>query len=555
MTLAGVKILGAWRVIGAVSAVLMTSCSRSAPPDPPQVFEAREGRQTPVAELAPRTVSAPTPDVAATTSGAGTSPLPLLGEDGTDAYGWPRRYVDRVALRALLFRDRFAELTRAVEGLQDAFEQDQSRERWPDDAADALGTAEKKILPKLDAWVAASPESFAPYLARGTHWVHAAYARRGSKWANDTADSDFAAMNDALAHAIPDLERALKLRPGLVVAMNKLINASRLMPGGRKAAARLIDSAIRSCPTCFLVDLAYLQTLVPRWGGSYGQMRSYAQRRAKPKNPRSALLLGVIDIDKAAEPDRERRYKDALAHVERACKRGEYWKFIVERADLELAMSETDKALADLDRAMALRPGHPEVLFARARALGVAKRYEDAGRDLRAGIAVDPVHWRVRSGTNRLLSSVVQGLMVAGWDRYLKGDREGAIRDYDLAVELDPGNHEVQGRRETIIWDRKTDSATLTTKLAVAQNDPPDDFRALQQLDYQLAREGRFGPIVGLWTKFLEKHPNHGPAYLERGGTYFRMGKRAESLADARKACDLGVSEGCVRAKQIAAMP
>jgi tetratricopeptide (TPR) repeat protein len=491
----------------------------------------------------------------ATTATAAAAPLPLLGEDGIDAYGFPRRYVDRVALRSLLFRDRFADLTRAVEGLEDAFEQDQSRERWPYDAAAALGTAEKEILPKLDAWVAASPQSFAPFLARGTHWVSAAWARRGSNWAMDTPESDFAAMNDALERALPDLRRALELRPGLVAAMNELIHAYQLVPGGAKAGARVIEAALRTCPTCFVVDLTYLQTITPRWGGSYPKMKAYVKQRSTHTNPRAALLPGFIDVDKSAAPHRERRYKEALALVERACKRGEYWSFLVDRADVELAMSNTDKALADLDRAAELRPGHPVVLFARASALAVARRWEEAGRALRAGIAVDPAHSRVRSGTDHLFASIVSGLMFAGWERFQKGDREGAIRDYDLATELDPGNHEAQGRRAFIIAGGKTEPTALTRKLQEAQQDVPDDFRAVQQLDYQLAREQRFGPVVGLWTKFLEKHPDNGPAYLERGGAYFHLGKRAEALADARKACDLGVSEGCVRAKQLGGAP
>jgi tetratricopeptide (TPR) repeat protein len=533
----------------------MTACSsRENSPDPPQVAEAREARQRAVAELAPRPIPTPAPE-SATTVSAAAAPLPLLGEEGNDAYGWPKRYVDRVALRSLLFRDRYAELTRAVDEIQDAFEQDQSRESWPDDAAEALGTAEKEILPKLDAWALASPDSFAPFLARGTHWVNAAYARRGARWAEDTAASDFAAMDDALGHAIPDLRRALEFRPGLVAAMDKLLRANQLMPGGRQANTRVIAAALRACPSCFLVDLTYLRTLVPRWGGSYPLMREYVRRRSTPKSPRSALLLGYIDVDKAAEPQREGRYREALVLVERACKRGEFWLFLVERAYLELRMSEVERALADLDRAAQLRPGHPEVLFARALALATAKRWEGAGRDLRAGIQVDPAHRRVRAGRYNLLASVVSGLIFAGWERFQAGDREGALRDYDLAVELDPGNHEAQGRRAAIVAGGKTEPAALTKQLEEAQQDVPDDFRAVQRLDYQLARQGRFGPVVGLWNKFLEKHPDHGQAYLERGGAYFQMGKRAEALADARKACDLGVSEGCVRARQLGGAP
>lgn len=54
-----------------------------------------------------------------------------------------------------------------------------------------------------------------------------------------------------------------------------------------------------------------------------------------------------------------------------------------------------------------------------------------------------------------------------------------------------------------------------------------------------------------MWTAYLARHPNEGRAYLERGGANFHLGKRAEARADAAKACELGVSEGCEREKQI----
>ena len=73
------------------------------------------------------------------------------------------------------------------------------------------------------------------------------------------------------------------------------------------------------------------------------------------------------------------------------------------------------------------------------------------------------------------------------------------------------------------------------------------------QLDYKLARQAQFERVVALWNDFLARHPEHGQAYLERGGALFHLRRLPDALADAQKACDLGVSEGCVRAKQLGA--
>jgi hypothetical protein len=96
--------------------------------------------------------------------------LPLLGSPGTDADGYPLQYVDRAGMRALLAARQFKELTSYFEQLQSAFEADPRKEYWPDDAAESFQSAEPEIVPSLDAWVAATSDSFAPYLARGSHW-------------------------------------------------------------------------------------------------------------------------------------------------------------------------------------------------------------------------------------------------------------------------------------------------------------------------------------------------------------------------------------------------
>jgi len=45
---------------------------------------------------------------------------------------------------------------------------------------------------------------------------------------------------------------------------------------------------------------------------------------------------------------------------------------------------------------------------------------------------------------------------------------------------------------------------------------------------------------------------DHGQAHLERSGTLYHLKRFAEAREGASRACDLGVSEGCLRAKQLA---
>src|SRR5512144_3127966 len=55
----------------------------------------RERRQKAIAEIAPVPVPAPASAAAGSGDGAAAPPFPLIGEDGIDRYGYPKRYVDR----------------------------------------------------------------------------------------------------------------------------------------------------------------------------------------------------------------------------------------------------------------------------------------------------------------------------------------------------------------------------------------------------------------------------------------------------------------------------
>ncbi len=494
----------------------------------------RDARRAPVLDVAP----APLP-----------TGLPLIGPDGNGPDGYPLRYVDRPALRSLLVHERYAELTADLEQFQADFEADPTREYWPDDAADAFHSAEPEIEPSLDAWVKATPGSFAPYLARGAHWASVAYARRGDKWASETPASSFAAMDQALAPALHDLDAARKLRPKLVAAMTQQIQIAKYhadnVVGGRARA--VMDGVIAVCPTCFIARTSYMLGLEPRWGGTYALMDAFATASATYPNPRLRLLAGYADRDRAAVLWKDKRYDDALAALGRACALGDFWAFLDEKARIEEEKGDVPAALVDLDRAHELRPGASSVLFHRSWANDFLKHYEAAGRDLLDGLRVDPTDAYGRG----ILDSVVKGLDYAGWQAFQAGQHDAALRIYDLAAALAPRNTDVLRRRTSVLQTAADGGATDVATLEAAAEAAPDDFEAHRALDYALARTRQYDRIIAMWTKYIAAHPQDGRAYLERGGAYFDSHRLSESHADASTACDLGVTEACTRKKQV----
>ena len=105
---------------------------------------------------------------------------PFLGADGADAYGYPVRSPDKLALLALLRFKRFDDLDLFMTFYQESFEGDYRKETLPDQAISALYIADPTLEPILDDWVAAAPTSFAPLVARGNYRYRMGWSYRGS---------------------------------------------------------------------------------------------------------------------------------------------------------------------------------------------------------------------------------------------------------------------------------------------------------------------------------------------------------------------------------------
>jgi hypothetical protein len=465
---------------------------------------------------------------------------PLVERPGKDAFGYPRSYVDQGGVRSLLAWKKYAELNGYFEQFQRDFLADFRNEFFLQDAADAFGSSEPELGKQLDAWVAATPASFAPYLARGSHLSDVAYAARGSASIKDTDRSNLEEMRRVYARANADLERALSISPRLIPALRYRMGiayTSSTLP-----FRDVTKQAFAACPACFLIRLTEQSALEPRWGGKYRLMDAAAAAAPVADNPRLKLLAGYSSLDRADTFIRENQLDRALEHVERACKLGDNADFLKAKADVLLRQKDAAGGRAALTRALDLRPSRADLMFDRVQAASQAspRDWRSAFADLSAGLRIDPT---ARDGRKRL-PYVVQGLTADGWKAHQSGKAADALELLDMAAELDP-NRDVEGRRVAVLTAGFHDKPEEIAALEQATRVAPDDFHARIRLDYALSKSEAWPRILAMWNDYLKRHPEDARAYRERAGTFHRLGRQKEAYADAQRACDLGSSAAC----------
>ena len=468
------------------------------------------------------------------------SALPLVERPGNDDFGYPKSYVDGPGLRSLLHYGRYAELTQYFEEFQRAFEEDPKKEIWPVRAAETFGSAEPQLLPKLEAWAKATPDSFAPYLALGAHWTAVMLARRGSNFASETPKEDFAAMADAAKVARRNLTQALINRPK-VLAAHRLMMSMALLNGQRALRDESLKRANLICPACFMARLTYMTGLEPRWGGTFDAMATFAKAAPVAANPRLKLLAGYVDSERADVARTAKQYDDALKAANAACALGPNADFLETRAYVWEALQDLTHARQDLDLAVELRPEVPGIRLARANLLVQTKDWERAAQDLIAVMRVEPTAY----GARWAVAQTSTGLDRDGWAAHLRGEHEQAVKLLGLAEALVPFDQNVRAHRASAVRDGVTGTPEELDRLEARIKAEPDSFSAHQALDYALARQQNYPRVLEMWTEYLSRHPDDGNAYFERSGAYFNSKHLPEANLDLNRACDLGVSQAC----------
>jgi len=477
--------------------------------------------------VGPRLVVGPIPTAA-----------PFEGEEGTDAYGYPRKTADTRALLSLLRLRRYGDLEKWMRFYQEAFEADYRKERWILAALGAFEVADPKMGRLLDEWIEAYPKSFAARAARGAFRDATAWYFRGGAYAHKTAQERFDKMHQWQRKARADLLAALELEPKLVAAYDMLLRISRATSGTAEESRKLFDAAIRVCPLCYDVRESYLGTLDPRWGGSFLQLTREVtayHHDIAPKNPRLSLLrskpLGVrclilMNNDKLKQAD---------AMCSEAEKLGERAGLYSVIASLRYQQKRYAEAIAAATKTIALSPSALSARKTRAWSALALENYLQAGRDA--------LYLRQRDSTTRsyarLADRVFKHLRFEGHQSYKNGDYEQAGKLLLAALMLSPDNHDIMRRLAY------NDTKLGVDKLRAAIGLAPDAFELHLRLDYALASQRRWPEIIAMWDAYLRRNPTDPRAWKERAGAKWQHGKRQEALEDSDRACKLSLPTAC----------
>jgi tetratricopeptide (TPR) repeat protein len=318
--------------------------------------------------LPTRNGRAPVPMRARTPRAAGLAGLllPVVGTP-TEDLGYPTQTIDRLAVRRLLLTRSYDTLDLVLSAYADSVVRDYRLEYRLFDAYAAFEVPMPSLEPRLTQWVERRPTSAAALLARGTYLIAAGWHARGSKFAGKTKRGQFIGMANYFRRASADFNAALRIAPNSIVAYRALMSIS--MNESDSATSReLLDRGLKIQPYSFRLRAFYIETLLPRWGGSYAAMTRFAEESAPyaARNPRIRALGGYVYWDRGRVLEKEGRKAEAIEAYGRAMQYGDLWLFRFERGELYFYADKNKEAAEDLTRVLVQYPQHADALYERS---------------------------------------------------------------------------------------------------------------------------------------------------------------------------------------------
>ena len=395
---------------------------------------------------------------------------------------------ERAELLQLLHQEKFEELDARFEAYFNRYRAGEISDHHIEQAYHTFGSADPGLQSKLDAWIAARPDSASARMARAVYNAHLGWINRGTALARNTPEQRFEIMRNRFSAAWSDLSAVLALEPEHGNAYGLLIQISMAL-GGTESTDALARAGLQADPRSFVIRRRYLFSLTPWWRG-YPQpareatslrerlhqwfeggerdgvpdeIRTFVAQIEMDGQENSALspLEGFVDYVRGALLARERRREQAVEYFDNARQFGDYWLYhhaqgqnfyylgqyedavasftraleawpegpnaLNWRARAYRRLGQLDKAFDDWETALSLDPSNPKILVRLAYALREVKRYEDVLTVLDRALVYGEYDDDVRDARGRILL-------------YELGRPADAIEDLRWATELEPNS-------------------------------------------------------------------------------------------------------------------
>ena len=212
-------------------------------------------------------------------------------------------------------------------------------------------------LADLDAWVDETHSDIA-YTARGLYKMRMGINIRGTTTIDKVTPEESQSMEDWHAQATADLQLAIQKNPKSIMAYDGLLTIASNTLSESLPKSDILEKALDADPRSYQIRATYLFFLKPRWGGSYQEMREFAQdsQQFLELNPRLLNLKGGVDDDLADLAITDRKYDLALKHYTAALQYGDRVLWLVARGACYYHKKQFDKALVDFKKALFYDP-------------------------------------------------------------------------------------------------------------------------------------------------------------------------------------------------------
>ncbi len=313
---------------------------------------------------------------------------PFTAARGLARYGYPTRAADRAALIAALFERRFSTLTRWMEAYQQDFAEDFRHEESAVGSVMAFRSIDPRLAPLLEEWLAATPNSWAPYAARAAHLVARAESMQAGCRINELSSATQRDVRAVIAAAEDAITIGLG-RDSALLALRLLRLTTAISTEEHTAVSALYADSRAACEHCFQPHWAY--SAVFDWLGDPSKLDRFARGPWNTaENPRLVVLSSIALSNACGESRVRGELERAVAACTDALRIGESTAAYEERGQALMLRGESERALADLRASLAIRPQVPRVLSLLELALRETEHVEEGAAVVLSLIRLSP---------------------------------------------------------------------------------------------------------------------------------------------------------------------
>ena len=330
-------------------------------------------------------------------------------------------------IMAELTGSRFARLEWIVTDVFLPLVSDPKREALGYQALHAVNRTTPQIQEALNQWVDKMPGSHAARLLRGLNRLSFAAINMPTPQDGDEVATKKRDMDRYLRLSAEDLDEALRLNPKLVPAILGKMQLATLK-ADKDAIAPLYESAQKLAPLSPQVQMDYLWTVSPQFGGSIEKMEE-AIAKVRPlyaENPNLKVIEGRPLVERGNAAMTGKDATKAMALYQEALTHGEDPMYHMQLGGTYAATMQADRALKEYESVTKRAPASFKAFFM------LALCYSEQNNNL---MAVSQLDQALERNPYATFIYAVRGSL-----HYKEGELNEALEDFKKAAELAPGN-------------------------------------------------------------------------------------------------------------------